>query len=93
VRTSNLDALEGVLDDVAAVVVDLTALRYDGVEAVGRAASAGLRVLAVGQHDDHHLRRRALDAGAERVFSYRKLFEDGPRTLSRWLGGRPERGR
>jgi len=85
VRTSTLDALEAVLDDVAAVVVDLTALRYDGVAAVARAATAGLRVLAVGQHDDHHLRRRALAAGAERVYAYRKLFEDGPGTLSRWL--------
>jgi len=92
VRTSTLDALEAVLDDVAAVVVDLTALRYDGVAAVARAASAGLRVLAVGQHDDHQLRRRALDAGAERVYAYRKLFEDGPGTLRRWLG-RPARSR
>lgn len=86
VRTSTLEALDEVLGDVGAVVVDLTARRYDGVVAVARAAAAGRRVLAVGQHDDHHLRRRAIDAGAERVYAYRKLFEDGPATLSRWLG-------
>lgn len=86
VRASTLAALEAVLGDVEAVIVDLTARRYDGVDGVARAATAGRRVLAVGQHDDHHLRRRALDAGAERVFAYRKLFEDGPGTLARWLG-------
>ncbi|HEU0236792.1 MAG TPA: hypothetical protein VFR14_10170 [Candidatus Limnocylindrales bacterium] len=86
VRVSTLAALEAVLQDVDAVVVDLTARRYDGVDGIARAAAAGRRVLAVGQHDDHHLRRRALDAGAERVFAYRKLFEDGPQTLARWLG-------
>ena len=43
-------------------------------------------MLAVGQHDDHDLRRRALAAGADRVYAYRKLFEDGPRTLATWLG-------
>ena len=43
-------------------------------------------MLAVGQHDDVELRKRALDAGAERVYAYRKLFEDGPATLARWLG-------
>jgi electron transfer flavoprotein alpha/beta subunit len=43
-------------------------------------------VLAVGQHDDHELRKKALAAGADRVFAYRKLFEDGPGTISAWLG-------
>ena len=42
-------------------------------------------MLAVGQHDDLELRKRALAAGAERVYAYRKLFEDGPRTLEAWL--------
>jgi len=41
--------------------------------------------LAVGQHDDVELRKRALAAGAERVYAYRKLFEDGPKTLGSWL--------
>ena len=59
-------------------IVDLTALAYDGIEAVRVAATAGVRVLAVGQHDDVELRKRALAAGASRVLAYRKLFEDGP---------------
>ena len=67
-------------------VIDLTARAYDGVAAVRAAAAAGWRVLAVGQHDDLPLRRAALAAGAERVFAYRKLFEDGHATLAGWLG-------
>lgn len=69
-----------------AVIADLTARAYDGVAAVAAAKARGVRALAVGQHDDIELRRRALDAGAERVYAYRKLFEDGPATLGRWLG-------
>ena len=78
------------LEDLASVpspfaIVDLTARAYDGVEAIRQAAGSGARVVAVGQHDDATLRRAALDAGAERVFTYRALFEDGPRQLARWL--------
>jgi len=83
VRT--LAALDQALPGADAVIVDLTARAYDGVDAVCRSSEAGRRVLAVGQHDDAELRRRALDAGAERVHPYRKLFEDGPATLARWL--------
>ena len=68
-------------------IVDLTARAYDGVAAVAAARAAGLRVLAVGQHDDQALRKAALAAGADRVFAYQKLFEDGPATLARWLAG------
>jgi hypothetical protein len=71
----------------AAVVVDLTARAYDGVGAVRTASGAGARVVAVGQHDDAALRKAATDAGASRVFTYRALFEDGPRLLGRWLAG------
>jgi hypothetical protein len=67
-------------------VVDLTARAYDGIAATGRASAAGLRVLCVGQHDDHALRKAARDAGAERVYAYRKLFEDGHAALAAWLG-------
>ena len=83
VRT--LAALDEALPVADAVIVDLTARAYDGIDAVRRAAAAGRRVLAVGQHDDVPLRREALAAGAERVLPYRKLFEDGPATLARWL--------
>jgi hypothetical protein len=66
-------------------IVDLTARAYDGVEATAMAAGAGLRVLCVGQHDDRDLRVAARAAGAERVFAYRRLFEDGHAALAAWL--------
>ena len=81
----SLDGLAVALPNVDRVIVDLTARAYDGVAAIESARAAGRPVLAVGQHDDHELRRRALAAGADRVFAYRKLFEDGPRTLATWL--------
>ncbi len=83
VAVRSMTALETA--DAERVVVDLTARAYDGVAAIEAAATRGLRVLAVGQHDDHELRKRALAAGAERVYAYRKLFEDGPATLRAWL--------
>jgi DNA-binding response OmpR family regulator len=83
VRT--LSALSQALPAADAVIVDLTARAYDGVVAVRRAAESGRRVLAVGQHDDAALRRRALDAGADKVLAYRKLSEDGPATITAWL--------
>jgi CheY-like chemotaxis protein len=85
VRARGLDGLERALPSAGIAVVDLTARAYDGVAAIERATAAGARVLAVGQHDDHELRRRAREAGAERVLAYRKLFEDGPTTLATWL--------
>jgi len=75
-------------------IVDLTARAYQPVHSIELAASRGLRVLGVGQHDDLAQRKAALAAGAERVFAYRKLFEDGPATLQAWLDGdRPARDR
>jgi DNA-binding NarL/FixJ family response regulator len=78
------------LDDLAvgspdSVIVDLTARAYDGLAAIRLATAAGARVVAVGQHDDAALRKAALEAGASHVFTYRALFEDGPRLLARWL--------
>jgi hypothetical protein len=55
------------------------------VAVVSFAADAGRAVLAVGQHDDRELRRRALAAGAQRVHPYRRLFEDGERQIRAWL--------
>ena len=66
-------------------IVDMTASAYDPLAAIERARSAGARVIAVGQHDDIALRKRALARGAERVFAYRKLFEDGPATIAAWM--------
>jgi hypothetical protein len=87
VRTRRLAELEALLADGRAgrAVIDLTARAYDGVEAIGSASATGARVAAVGQHDDVELRRRALAAGAERVFTYRQLFEAGPSKLRAWL--------
>ena len=77
--------LQPALPGARAVIVDLTSRAYDGIAAVQLAAGHGIRVLCIGQHDDHELRKRVLEAGAERVFAYRLLFERGPETLSRWL--------
>ena len=72
----------------AIVIVDLNGRGYDGVEAVRASSEAGRRVLAVGQHEDLALRRRALKAGATRVFSYNKLFTDGPAVVTALLEGK-----
>ena len=66
-------------------IIDMTASAYDAMTAIERARSTGARVVAVGQHDDIDMRKRALARGAERVYAYRKLFEDGPATISAWL--------
>lgn len=89
VHVRDADAFARALPDADRAVVDLTARAYDGVAAVEAASGAGRRVLAVGQHDDIPVRKAALAAGAERVYAYRKLFEDGPATLARWLSGTP----
>jgi DNA-binding response OmpR family regulator len=85
VTVRSLAALGAGIADADAVIVDLTARAYDGIEAIRAASAAGRRVLAVGQHDDAELRKRALQAGAERVHPYRKLFDRGPETLAAWL--------
>lgn len=85
VRVASIDRLHGALPGAGAVIIDLTAPGYDGVAAIEAARAGGVRVLAVGQHDDHELRKRALAAGADRVYAYRKLFEDGPATIAAWL--------
>jgi hypothetical protein len=86
VPVRSLPAFEEALGAVEGAIVDLTARAYDGVAAVALASAAGRRVLAVGQHDDPDLRRRAIAAGADRVHPYRRLFEDGPRQVGAWLG-------
>jgi hypothetical protein len=67
------------------VIVDLTARAYDGIAAISAASTAGLSVLAVGQHDDGAMQARARAAGASRVLPYRRMFEDGPRQVGEWL--------
>jgi DNA-binding NarL/FixJ family response regulator len=67
------------------VVVDLGGRTYDGVAAVADAHHGEQRTIAVGQHEDIALRKRALAAGAQRVYSYNKMFTDGPAVIAGWL--------
>jgi DNA-binding response OmpR family regulator len=79
------DAFARELPSMEAAIVDLTSRTYDGLAAIAAARDARVPVLAVGQHDDHVLRRDALSVGADRVLAYRKFFDDGPATIARWL--------
>ena len=85
VAVRSAEAFTDALATGDAAVVDLTSRAYDGLAMIAAARHAGVPVLAVGQHDDHVLRRDALAVGADRVLAYRKLFEDGPATIRRWL--------
>jgi DNA-binding response OmpR family regulator len=82
---------ERALDQAEIAIVDLTARAYDPLAALERARAIGVRAFAVGQHDDLELRKQALAHGAERVYAYRKLFEDGPGTIAGWLASPPVR--
>lgn len=77
---------------VVGSVVDLNGRRYQGIEAIESMREARLPVIAVSQHDDLVTRRRALGAGAGRVFSYNKFFTDGPRLVAAWLRGHDAAG-
>ena len=79
------DPFRSALPGADGAIIDLTSRAYDGLAAIATARDAGVPVLAVGQHDDHVLRRDALAVGADRVLAYRKLFEDGPASIRRWL--------
>jgi hypothetical protein len=76
---------EGEQESLAGAAVDMSARRLDPVAAIGRVSTARLPVIAVAQHDDQVTRRRALEAGASRVFSYNKFFTDGTRLVERWF--------
>lgn len=77
-----------VRDGGEAVIVDLNGRAYDGIAAVAAAAQTGQTVIAVAQHDDSETRKRALTAGARRVFSYKKMFNDGPQVVADLVAGR-----
>ena len=81
----DLESFRASLSGADGAIVDQTRRAYDGLAAVAAARDAGVPVLAVGQHDDHVLRRDALAVGADRVLAYRKLFDDGPATIARWM--------
>ena len=84
-RATNAIDFELALAGADLAIIDLTARAYDPLDAIERAVSVGAHVLAVGQHDDVDERKRALARGADRVLAYRKLFEDGPATISAWM--------
>jgi AmiR/NasT family two-component response regulator len=69
------------------VLIDLNGRAYDAIALIELAAEEGHPVVAVGQHEDVDLRKRALGAGAIRVFSYNKLFTDGPAVVTKLLQG------
>ena len=83
----DLPALRATLaaDRPALVVVDLSARAFDGVSAVAVAAKADLPVIAISQHEEHELRKRAFAAGARHVYSNAKMHADGAAVLNRWL--------
>ena len=85
VRAKTAPEFDRALVDADLAIVDMTARAYEPLDAIEQARSAGARVMAVGQHDDHELRKRALARGAERVYAYRKLFEDGPATIAAFI--------
>jgi DNA-binding NtrC family response regulator len=78
-------ALDAGDDRPVAAFVDLNGRTYDGVAAVELATGAGLPTIAVGQHEDLDLRRRALAAGARRVYSYNKAHRDGAQLVAALL--------
>lgn len=84
-RCKTAPEFDTALETADFAIVDMTASAYDPLTAIERGHASGARMLAVGQHDDVDLRKRALARGAERVFAYRKLFEDGPATIAAWM--------
>lgn len=88
-----LEAYEvGDQPSVSGAVVDLALRGFDGVTAIEKVHAARLPVIAVAEHDDQVTRKRALGAGASRVFSYRKFFEDGTRLVEGWLAANVAEG-
>jgi len=89
VPVRGLASLDRQLASVTGCVVDLTSRAYDGVAVVATVAGSGVRVIAVGQHDDAARRRAAREAGAARVYAYRTLSERGDRELAAWVASLP----
>ncbi len=86
----SLDALDVALatgSRPSGLIVDLTSRTYPGLEAIRRAAAAGVPVVAVGQHDDRVGREAARAAGAGDVYAYGRLFASGPRVMGAWVRG------
>ncbi len=73
----------------AGAIVDTALVTAEPITVIAALAAAGLPVLAVADHDDVALRKRALAAGAGKVLAYRKLHEDGPAVVAAWLRATP----
>jgi len=73
----------------AGAIVDTALRTADPMAVIAGLSAAGLPVLAVANHDDVALRKRALAAGAGKVLAYRKLHEDGQAVVSAWLRSLP----
>ena len=73
----------------AGAIVDTALVTAEPIAVITALAAAGLPVLAVADHDDVGLRKRALAAGAGKVLAYRKLHEDGPAVVAAWLRAMP----
>ena len=74
-------------DRLRGAIVDLGGRAYDGVERVAALAEAGIPVIGVSQHEDLPLRKRALAAGASRVYSYNHVFRHGPQVVADLVAG------
>ncbi|HEY4752797.1 MAG TPA: hypothetical protein VIH37_05885 [Candidatus Limnocylindrales bacterium] len=85
VHLASAALLRAAVSTLDGCVVDLTARSYDGIAAIVTSATARVPIVAVCQHDDADLRRAAREAGADRVYAYRTLFEHGDRELGRWV--------
>ena len=66
-------------------IVDVALMTADPMAVIAALHHLGLPVLAVADHDDVALRKRALAAGAGKVLAYRKLHDDGPATVAAWM--------
>ena len=66
-------------------IVDTALMTADPMAVIAALRGLGLPVLAVANHDDVALRKRALAAGAGKVLAYRKLHDDGPATIAAWI--------
>ncbi len=66
-------------------IVDTALMTADPMAVIAALHRLGLPVLAVANHDDVALRKRALAAGAGKVLAYRKLHDDGPATIAAWM--------
>jgi len=66
-------------------IVDTALMTADPMVVIAALHGLGLPTLAVADHDDVGLRKRALAAGAGKVLAYRKLFDDGPATIAAWV--------